>query len=252
MANELTKAQQTAMALNSRPDFLEKGDTRGADHITSDDLRMPRLSLAQQMSPQVNPSEGSYIENLRVGEMFNDLTGQVMGKGPLRFAIVRADPPRFIEFIPREQGGGIRDMNVPPNDPRTQFGPNGEQPIATKFYDFVVALLDGDNIPSIDSLIAISMKKSAIKAAKKLNGLVRLRNAPVFAGTYTVNAVMLKNTKGTFAGFDFNNDGWVTKDQFAALTEIYEALKNKNIVIDREPGSDDADEFPTGGDAPQM
>lgn len=256
MAEEtgLTKAEAAGpLALaDIRPEHLKQNDFRGSEHIKKDDIQLPRIGLTQAMSPQVQELDLKYIKDLKVGDMFNNLTGQNLGRGPLEFCVVRGDAPRGIIFNPLDQGGGIKEMNVPLTDPRMQFGPNGAKPEGTKFYDFVVALL-----PSFE-LIALSFKSSGLRTARELNSLIKLRNAPVFAGKYVLTSAMTKNAKGTFAVFQVKNSdiasvvsakakdgtplaGWLGHEAYQHAESLYNGLKDKTLIIQREPGEDDVE-----------
>lgn len=229
--------QEPAGALEVRPDFIETGRT-GTEHLTRDDIQMPRMGLAQQMSPELVEGDAKYIDGLKIGMLFNNLTQQVYGVGPLHFCILRADPPRGVEFYPRTEGGGIKDPNVPLNDPRMQFGPNGEPPVATKFYDFIVMLLPSREV------IALSFKSTGLKVAKQLNGLISLRNAPLYAGKYEIMTTMTSNTKGRFAVFQVKNAKWVEdKETYDYAKAAFNNLADKVIIIDR---NDDPDTFDVG------
>jgi len=225
----LVKPSETGISV---PAYVRTGDTRGTEHIHREDLQMPRLGLAQGLSPQLMPGDPNHIEGLSVGQMFNNLTHENYGRGPLEFVVVRADPPRGIEFFPLEQGGGIKDFNVPLNDPRMLFGADGEKPVATRFYDFIIMLLP------TQELIALSFKSTGIKVAKQLNALIKLRNAPLFAGKYKLASVMTKNKAGTFAIFQVANAGFVDELTYHRAEAIYETLKDKQITFDREPGDE--------------
>jgi hypothetical protein len=225
MANEeITKTQPAgALAVSERPTFVE--DSRqGAEHIEQSDMQIPRLVLAQKMSYEVDEADERYIEGLKVGDMFNGVTKEIYGSGAFKFVILRADKPRFVEFIPRAEGGGVKDPNVPADDPRTQWGKNGEKPTATKFYDFYILRfpLEGD---PIEKLLALSFKSTGIKVAKNLNSLIRLRNAPVYAGVYELGVADAQNSKGKFKIFTVKNAGWV-QDK-----ELYQQLKNLSEVV---------------------
>lgn len=224
----------------TRPDFIPRSAV-GTEHLTRDDIRLPRLALAQGLSHQVQLGDPLFIKGLSVGEMFNDLTQEVYGQGPMEFFIVRADPPRWVEFYPRDEGGGVKDLNVPHGDPRTSFGEDGEKPIATQFYDYIIVLW-----PS-KVLVALSMKSASLKVARSLNGLVAIRNADLYAGKYTVQAAMEKNAKGTFAQYVVQNAGWVdTPENLKYLKGLFNGLKDKRLVIEREPGDDTPVETVTG------
>lgn len=235
----------TAVSLE-RPSFLGANDHRGTDHLTKDDLQMPRIALAQQMSPQLDEGNSQFIEGLKQGDMFNSVTDEIIGKGPITFTVVRCDPPRYVEFIPREQGGGIKDINVPANDPRTQFGPNGETPLATKFYDFIIARIDRSEF----ELIALSLKSTGLKVARQLNALMKLRNAASFAGAYTLSVVKEENAKGKFYNFSVKNAGWVDEKTYKMAEQAFEALKDRSVTIDRDGG--DVTEGDTSFDTSRM
>ena len=211
------------------PSFVDATDIRGTEHLTKDDMQMPRLALSQKMSNQLDPQHSSFIDELRVGELFNDVTNEVYGSDPLRFAVIRSDPPRGIEFATTEEGGGVKDMNVPLDDPRMNFGPNGEVPQATRFYDYIIVLLDRGN-----EMIAMSLARTGVKAAKSLNTLMKVRKGPSFAGAYTATPSQETNSKGTFGVWKFKNDGWVTQEQYKTFSEMYENLRDANINVNRE------------------
>lgn len=249
--DKLAVPQSAALA---RPSFLGQNDTRGTESITKDDLQMPRLALAQKGSPQIEETDPKFIEGLKVGHLFNSLTGKSFGTGPLRFTVLRTDRPRWIEFNPIELGGGIKDPNVQAGDPRTLFGPGGEAPIATKFYDFIIALLPLDANNPMETVISLSLKSSGLPVAKKLNSLMKWRNAPTFAGAYELSTAMDEAKGHKFAIYTVQNhptQPWVSEDEFKVLELMYNALKDKEINIDREAGAADTDgtDFPYGANA---
>ncbi len=238
----ITKPNENAIW---RPDFIPQNDTRGTDDLTKDDLQMPRLGLAQGLSPQIDPLKPEFIEGLRQGQMFNSLTKQIYAASrekPLKVVCIRRDPARYIEFIPRAQGGGIKDFNVAPNDARTQFGANGEPPVATKFYDYVLMFLE------TRELIALSLKSTGLKVGRNFNGLMKMRNAPVFTGVYNIYPVATQNQKGSFYTYGIENAGtqanpkagWLPDPETYEFCEkLFNAFKNKAVKFEREPGDED-------------
>jgi len=231
-----------------RPSFIEKGDVTGTEGITRDDLTLPRLALAQSLSPELDDSkQGQYIEGLKLGDMFNTLTREIYGKGPLLLCVLRSARPRFVEFIPRALGGGVKDPNVPPNDPRVNFGPNGEPPVATKFYDFVCTLLPMQMTNPMERIVSVSMKSTQLKIARQWNGLIKMRNAPVFAGNYFITAVDEQNSKGKYKNYSIKNAGFCQdQHEYKIRRGIYEALLTLDISIDVDnvPAGDEDISFP--------
>jgi hypothetical protein len=221
-----------ALAVAERPAFLPQNDHRGTEHLTKDDIQMPRLALAQQMSPQLDEGNPKFIEGLKQGDMFNSVTSEIIGKGPITFTVVRCDPPRYMEFNPRDQGGGVKDPNVPANDPR-----NGELPVAVKFYDFIIARTDRPGF----ELIALSLKSTGLKVARQLNALMKLRNQASFAGNYTLGVAKEENAKGKFYNFTVKNAGWLDEAAYHIAEQAFESLKDREVVIDREGAHEDVD-----------
>lgn len=211
------------------PDFAKAGGVRGREaKAEREDLVMPRLALAQGLSPEIEEGNAKYIDGLKVGDAFNTLTGQIYGKEPLEVVIVRRDPARFVEFNPREEGGGIKDFNVTAGDPRTKFGPNGEKPAATKFLEYV-ALIGPGREP-----IALSFKGAGLKTAKLLNGLLDIRNADSFTSKFFLTSSKESNDKGTFYIFNVRFGGNVDEETYHYAEAIYESIKDRTVVIDRD------------------
>lgn len=239
MSEELAKKEaNTAM---ERPDYLKGKEARGTEHVKKDDLQVPRLALAQKMSPEIEPVDSKYIKGLEVGMMFNSLNKEILGKGPLYFTVLRGDPPRWIEFVPRDQGGGVKDPNVQEGDPRTKFQPDGKPPLATKFYDFIILLLQNDRPPTFDDVIALSFKSTGLKTARLLNGLMKMRDADIWAGRYELGTAFEKKKANVWAVYTVKNAGWVSPEVYAFGENVYNSIKNKPLDIERDETPDPED-----------
>lgn len=241
------------------PSFLKLGSTLGAEGMTKDDLKIPRICLAQALGKALNEDRPEYIEGLKVGEMYNDLTRENYGKGPLEIVVVRRDKPRGIEFIDMDSGGGVKDFNVPIDDPRMQFTTDEKgdrvKPLATKFYDYIVVILPMDFDAPISRIAALSFKGSGLKMAQVFNSLIAMKPLDVFARRYLLTSSKETNTKGTYAAFSVAyaprinpalEAGLVEDEEtFRSCGKLYEIVKDKKVAFDdepeREPGSDDGD-----------
>lgn len=242
----------------TRPRELDPNDLAGTEDISAEDVRLPRLAIAQGLSPQMTPGDAQFIEGLAMFDMFNDLTGEVYGKGPLQFVPIRRDVRR-IEFIPRAEGGGVIDLNVPANDPRllwTKSSPeatkNDKPPAATTFIEFVVLLIRPGKAPEPIVLSIRNTNKWNRKASDSLTTFIKMRNAAIYSGLYVVDTkVPGKNDQGTFGVPTIKNNGYLNlavpgeKLLFEYAKGFHESLVGKTIVIDREPdGVEPADEVP--------
>jgi hypothetical protein len=257
MADEQLETRPVNVGIE-RPAFIKPGH-RGTEHITKDDLQIARLALAQGLTPMV--AEGKMGVNLKgeetaftTGVMFNSMSEVIYGKGPLEFFVIRCDKPRWIEFIPREQGGGVKDMNVPATDPRTRFTMDpvtgkSIKPVATKFYDFIIGLLPFGPDP-MKNIISLSFKSSGLKMARQLNTLIAYRNADLFAGVYRVTSIVDPDRrKGIFNSYSVENAGWITDESFYRVAEgLFTSLADKTIGVDRTGADvpDSPDDFNPG------
>lgn len=236
----IPKGLEGMMTLD-RPAGKDEG-TLGNEGIGRQDILMPRLGVAQKMSPEIDPTHARYIEGLQFCGLFHSLSKQVYAQ-PLHFVILRRDDPRWIEFHPIAEGGGIKDMNVRLGDPRTKFL-DGEKPVATEFHDFIVLLLEGfDPKDPMQSIVALSLKSSAIKAAKHLNLLVTARGPKLICkGVYelTTGHEVDKKTNGAYAIYKFKNAGWLKPDSDIEkmAIEMFDAWKDRRVEFEREPDPD--------------
>lgn len=244
-------AGSQALAKNDLPDYLAEFDgSEGKENIGREDLAIPRLALAQKMSPEIDPEQpDKFIEGLKIGDLFNNQTKENYGPGPLEFVVLYIAPPKWIEFNSPEPGSGIKDMDVPHDDPRTRWtkGADGKgiKPAATKFYNFIVMLL-----PNFE-IIGLSFKSTGLKVATKLNLLItNRRKAPIYAGKYVLGTATAQGPKGPYKIYTVDNSkipspvsatdangnflpGWANKEIVLGAKEYFDQFKDrKNVVID--------------------
>jgi hypothetical protein len=221
---------------------------QGTEALGREDVRLPRLALAQAMSPQVKRGDVKFIDGLREGDLYNDLSGEVYGEGPLEVVIVTCLGARGVLFAPLEEGGGILEANVALEDPRMQFttSESGERrkPQATKFYDYLVWLT------TTQELLALSMKGTQLKVAVNLNSLIKLplkldgnivMQPPCWARTFAVGTAMQKKDAYSWANFTVRFKSVTPPDVRGLCADLHANFTTKNVVIERErePGADD-------------
>lgn len=202
-----------------RPKSLDQNDRTGTENINVDDLRLPRLAIAQGLSTQMIPDDSTFIADLKLFDMFNDLTSDIYGRGPITFVPLQR-VQKYREFAPRvkgqQGGGGVVDLDVPHGDPRTLWTKDAENkripPVATEFIEFVILMLRPGKAPEPVMLSIKTTNKFNRRAADQLTSFIMLRNAPIFAGLYTVTTKSEKNDQGTFGVFVMKNAGWIPKD----------------------------------------
>lgn len=227
----LVKKAPAALAL---PTFVDPTDRRGADNITSDDIRLPRLSLAQALSPEVLKGDPKRIEGLESGDIFSNLLGTNYKSGPVNVVVVRRENPRAMEFYPKgsKEGQGIKDRNVPLDDPRTKFQKDGTPPVATVFHEFVA--FDAETREPF----ILSFKGTSSGAARALNTFLAMRKGPAFATTFKISSASKQYPDGPCFVFSIQPGGPVDQDTFTYASDLYDSLKGREVEVPEAPASE--------------
>ena len=172
--------------------------------------RSCRASASRRGSArQMVPNDTLYIKDLTMFDMFNDMTNEIYGKGPITIVPIMRDVRR-IEFTPRSEGGGVVDLDVPKGDPRMQWTWSTPElqaskakadvpPAATEFIEFVLMLLRPGKAPQPIMFSIAQKNKWNRRAADKITSTVKLRHAPIYANLFSVDThIPGQNDKGTF------------------------------------------------------
>lgn len=253
MADETGIARQGGTTIAPKPDYLSTPELgpRGFQEMETKDLTLPRLSLCQAMSPQRQKSKPDvYIPNLKEGEFFNSLTQMVYGP------VVHIIPLFFyksrIWFKDINAGGGIlcqapdgKACQLNNGGPclHANWGPGGEPPECTEFFNYPSLLLRNEGDEQVRELIVLSLKATGMKAAKAWNSMMRLRQADMFSGIYEVSSFEKANAAGqVYQAWSIKNsrlnNGWATKEQYEyadnQYTGVYEGIRTGTIVTHME------------------
>ena len=235
----------------TRPSTLDPNDLTGTENIAPEEIRLPRLAIAQGLSYQMTPGDALYIEGLTLFDMFNDQTNEIYGKGPMHLVVLQRRTA-CMEFAPRKEGGGLLDPDVPKNDPRRRWTKSSPElakadtpPAATDFVEFIVMLLRKGHAPEPIMFSIAQKNKWNRRAADKITSVVGLRHAPIYASVFSVDThIPAKNDSGTFGVPTIRDLGFIPKDTpiGAALYNHVEAfaksMQGKTIVVERT--ADDA------------
>ena len=167
MATEVAKKESTAIAMASQ--FEDMGGL-GFEETTSQDMAVPFLRILAQLSPQVNKRDGAYVEGAEAGMMFNTVANKAYDGEKGVTVVPCYYNRRFVEWAPREKGGGYFG-SYHPDDPITNTTtknergedilPNGN--ILTNTAQFFVILLDEDG----PQRCLITMSSTQLKKARK-------------------------------------------------------------------------------------
>lgn len=264
MAKKTTQSEEVVpfdvpeeTALTTVPQDLLDNKGLGSGGLKKEDIRPARLFIAQKGSPQVLRGDPAEIEGLQEGDLFNSLTGEIYGE-KVEIVVITALGSRWDVLIPKKEGGGIKEANISPLDPRCQFGEkevDGKRvrvpPIATKFLDFLLWL------PEHYVVVAWSVKSTALKVGDRLNSIVvqplkiankMIINPPTCARLFELSTARQTNIHGNWMTPVLKPKG-ITPEEIRTLCyAIAQEYAQKNVIIERddeveatEHSSDDSD-----------
>ena len=175
----------------------------GLQGMTSQDMAIPYLVILQKMSPQLDTS------NAKAGQIWNT----VLEKAVDEITVVPCGYVRnFVEWVPREQGGGLVGVHAATNLPAHSRVDNklitktGNMLVETANH-FVITVTDNGYDRGL-----ITMTSSQLKPNRRWNSVMAGLKVPAADGQmvtparyshmYKMSTVLNKNEAGSWYGWD--------------------------------------------------
>jgi hypothetical protein len=210
MANAVTKAKETAVSANVLDDIFDMAG-EGTSYDSSE-MQIPFVRVAQSLSPQLNKKKAEYIEGLELGDAYNNVSGEKWAGEEGLMVVPCFQTTKYLEFVPREQGGGFRG-EIDPNDPilqrTTRNGgkellPTGNELVKSDQHFCLVVGEDGMTQP-----VVVDMKSTQLKVSRRWKTNIAMRKMkhpttgkvitpPLIATIWKLKTVEESNDKGDF------------------------------------------------------
>jgi hypothetical protein len=229
---EVVKKQEGALVNAS----FEEMSGLGFAETTTEDMSIPFLRILGAQSPQVDENEGAYVEGAKGGMIYNTVTNTVTSGKEGVLVVPCYYNRRFVEWKPRDQGGGYVGSYLPEdpivatasrNDNNDEVLPNGN--LLTNTAQHFVILIEGDSYSrSLITMSSTQLKKSRRWLAQ-MNGMTAMgKNGPytlpMMSQVYRLTTVPEQNDKGKW-------HGWViAKERQIDLTDVFEKGLFENAV----------------------
>ena len=210
----------------------------GLENVTQEDLVIPRLKLAQALSPQVQKHEGAFIEGMSVGDIFNTVSNEFWS-GEKGITVVPVAYKRvFLEWGPERGGGLIATYDDPAilqqctkNERYQDILPNGNQ-IQTTANHYVTQITDVGFTPVMLAMTGTQLKKSkrwnSMMASLKIKGSDgNLFTPATFSHKYRLTAVPESNDSGSWYGWNVTNLGLLENKD----VDIYNSAKEFRTTV---------------------
>lgn len=289
----MAKAPQAAAAENTGLQTIAKGEgavavpdylkgyagPSGTENIDTQDINVPRLKLAQGLTPEVKDGL------VRDGDMFHSITKQVLiPQGHAGIVIPVAYVKEYILWKDMQDGGGIfarakrviedgavrykwdkpnsefkhkvrgvmsvtwRTKGYVDEDGLGNFGSSvpsepDSVPAANEHLNYVFMLPDMGQ-----QLVAVSFSRTATRVAKDLNAMLKMGTAPMFSRQFTLSSVPQTNDAGQqFFNYAMRPAGFVPNAQlFASLQKLHLEMRDKGINVDFSDETAKTDEDKSG------
>jgi hypothetical protein len=205
--SELTTKKETLPA--SLMSDLLSGE--GVDYDTSE-LQIPFVRVIQALSPQIKKNDSAFIKGASQGDAFNTVTGDYWS-GEEGFEVVPClQQTKYLEFIPRDQGGGGFVGELSADDPNiaraTRTGgkeilPNGNELVKSDQHYCMLIGSDGLYQPVIVDMkstqLSVSRRwKTQIAMLKVKDAQGVLKTPALFGTVWRLTTVEQSNDMGTW------------------------------------------------------
>lgn len=219
----------------------------GMDNISMDECSLPFIGLVQANSDILKSKESLYNPDAKVGQIYDNVSGDVNDKILVSFASFRKT---YVEWTPGTKGTFVAehapDSDVVANASTVESVENGfpvkrlvtaSGNILNETYSYVLTYKDSKG--NIKAGI-LPMKKTMIAIARRLNTLIRSTKEiingqkltpPMYAMQFEMSSAMKSNDKGDWYVPKFDYKGLITDSEFfAAARDLFEVAKTKNIT----------------------
>ena len=250
MAEEKTNiAKQENTAIATFDDDLLSGGT-GLEETTTEDFAIPFIRILQQMSPQLNKQDGRYNQDAQAGMLVNTVTNEVYDGEKGITVVPCAYVKKYIEWIPREKGGGLVNANhdisilkscKKDEETRRLYTPDDTEIVETA--QFFVLVLEPEPQQAV-----VAFTSTQLGASRKWLTMLRMArvqtksgqsvSAPMFANTYTLGTLAQSNDKGSWYGFTVNQVGAVDVETAHIAKEFMSVARSGDVEVKEEQQQD--------------
>lgn len=211
-ATALVKNEDKVVVMPNTDADYEHLAGAGMENVKATDIIIPRVTILQGLSPQLNKQKAEYIKGAEAGQFVEVGINKILGEKFLFVPVYYSK--RYLEWHPRASGKGlarIHDNDAIINE--TMEGPNGENVLPSGNIIMETAQFFGFDLSREMRQIFIPMASTQLKKARRWLSMandMRLASgskAPLFWGVYELSIVPESNNKGDFYGWkvDFNS-----------------------------------------------
>jgi hypothetical protein len=247
MTTAVTKKTNTDVSTDVMDDiFNTAGD--GA-HYDSSEMQIPFVRVLQALSPQLNKNKPEFIKGAAAGDIFNTVTGEIWSGDQGITLIPVYQETKYLEFVPRSQGGGYKgerhpsdpDLQNTSRDGSKELLPNGNELVKSDQHFSLILADDGSYQPAIVDMKSTSLKVSrrwktqiAMQKVKTPDG--RMVTPALYATMWRLTAVEESNEQGSWYNWSIEKVGLVqSRELFQEAKSMRESVASGAMKAAADP-----------------
>lgn len=241
-------------------DVFDEETDLGFEEADRDAFSIPFLVILQKGSPQVDKDDPSYIEGAEAGHFYNTVLGEVYDGKKGISVIPCAYQRRFIEWVPRDQGGGFKGEHLPETVDVASLAKNengqpilnGNNMVDTRYHFCIHLTKDGPK------LVLLTLSSTQIKASRNWMSAMRdkriknpktgvLQSLPMMVYMWKLTTITQSNDKGSWKGFNAEFESILKFPKDTGLYEMARAFHDQvtanKVVIERAESTETENTF---------
>ena len=244
---QVAKKANSALSIPAEDLLADVG--RGLEKVSSDDMTIPRLAIIQSGSPQRKKQDDKYIDEADEGMVYNTVSNALYKD---TFYVVPCEFEKlFIEWVPRESGGGLVTMYNTSNKPQAKkeengrrfLLENGNQLVDTAQHYVIVIGKDGSYEPAVmsmsSSLLTVSRNWVTRMKLQRENVNGKLIEPPTFYYKWPVTTIEKTNSDGSWLIYKIGNPEPIgDADLYQAAKSLSDSVRKGTATADVNTDND--------------
>ncbi len=248
MSNAVATKKNAELSVDIMDDIFDTAGDGAA--FSADEMQIPFVRILQALSPQLNKKKPEYIEGASSGDMFNTVTGEIWDGEEGAVVIPCYQVTKYLEFTPREEGGGYRG-EIAPNDPILQktsrMGskevlPHGNELVKSDQHYCLIVSSDGVLQPAV-----IDMKSSQLKVSRRWKTQIAMQKIKhpktgqqvtpaLYATMWRLSTTEESNDQGSWGNYLVAKEGLVPdRDTFMEAKSFRESIMAGEVKAAKDP-----------------
>lgn len=225
------------------------------------EVGIPFLYILQDLSPQVKKRDEAYIEGAEVGDIYNNVTKEVIPSSVGFDWIEVGFEAAQVEWKPNRGGFAGKHPGDTPlrsevkmtqvDDKMVPLLPNGNVLTETKYHYGLYRRSATESAPAGPwEAAVIGMASTMIACSRELEGMkkrLKLPNgaiAPAFALVYTFSTRLVKKNNNEWFVWDIKQGRWVSTDEYQVARELATQVAAGTVKTAQPDGGDAASAAP--------